>query len=241
MSESARLLKRLAEQLPCSRSEAEQYIVGGWVSVDGNIVEAPGFRVQPQQAVELSAHASLVPLAPVTILLHKPAGLAAVIDVAAALELIANENKLVDDRSGIRFLQRHRFGLNLTIPLEVMASGLLVLTQDWHVSRKLVEDAGKVETEYVVEVAGTLVPDGLAVLNSGLSFKGSRPASIKVSWQSESRLRFALKGVQPDQINHMCNTVGLKVLSMKRIRVGRVPMASLPVGQWRYLLGYERF
>ncbi|HSY27323.1 MAG TPA: RNA pseudouridine synthase, partial [Burkholderiaceae bacterium] len=154
MSESARLLKRLAEQLPCSRSEAEQYIVGGWVSVDGNIVEAPGFRVQPQQAVELSAHASLVPLAPVTILLHKPAGLAAVIDVAAALELIANENKLVDDRSGIRFLQRHRFGLNLTIPLEVMASGLLVLTQDWHVSRKLVEDAGKVETEYVVEVAG---------------------------------------------------------------------------------------
>jgi 23S rRNA pseudouridine2604 synthase len=241
MSESVRLLKRLAEQLPCSRSEAEQYIAGGWVSVDGNIVEAPGFRVQPQQAVELSAKASLVPLAPVTILLHKPAGLDAVTDAAAALELIADENKLADDRSGIRFLQRHRLGLNLTIPLEATASGLLVLTQDWHISRKLVEDAGKVETEYVVEVAGTLVPDGLAGLNSGLSFKGSRPASIKVSWQNENRLRFALKGVQPDQINHMCNKVGLEVLSMKRIRVGRVPMAALPVGQWRYLLGYERF
>jgi 23S rRNA pseudouridine2604 synthase len=30
-------------------------------------------------------------------------------------------------------------------------------------------------------------------------------------------------------------------LSVKRIRIGRVPMAALPVGQWRYLLGYERF
>jgi len=241
MSESVRLLKRLAEQLPCSRSEAEQYIVGGWVSVDGNVIEAPGFRVQPQQAVELSANASLVPLAPVTILLHKPAGLDAATDAAAVLELIAEENKLADDRSGIRFLQRHRLGLNLAIPLEATASGLLVLTQDWHVSRKLVEDAAKVETEYVVEVAGNLVPDGLAGLNSGLSYKGSRPASIKVSWQNETRLRFALKGVQPGQIGYMCNKVGLEVLSMKRIRVGRVPMAALPLGQWRYLLGYERF
>ena len=91
------------------------------------------------------------------------------------------------------------------------------------------------------QVAGELAPDGLAGLNSGLSFKGSRPASIKVSWQNETRLRFALKGVQPGQIQHMCNQVGLEVVSMKRLRVGRVPMAALPVGQWRYLLGYERF
>jgi len=237
MSESVRLLKRLADQLSCSRSEAEQYIVGGWVSVDGNVIEAPGFRVQARQTVTLSEKASLEPLAPVTILLHKPAGL----DVANAQELIVAENKLPDDRSGMRFLQRHRIGLNLTIPLETMASGLLVLTQDWHLSRKLVDDAARVETEYVVEVAGELALDGLAALNSGLSYSGSRPASIKVSWQNETRLRFAVKGVQPGQIDHMCKAVGVTAVSMKRIRVGRVPMATLPMGQWRYLLGYERF
>lgn len=237
MSESVRLLKRLADQLPCSRSEAEQYIVGGWVSVDGDVVETPGFRVLPRQTVALSENASLEPLAPITILLHKPAGF----DSANAPELIVADNKLADDRSGIRFLQRHRVGLNLTMPLEPMASGLLVLTQDWHVNRKLTEDAARVETEYVVEVAGELAPDGLAALNSGLGYHGSRPASIKVSWQNETRLRFAIKGVQPGQIGHLCKAVGLAVLSMKRIRVGRVPMAGLPAGQWRYLLGYERF
>jgi 23S rRNA pseudouridine2604 synthase len=31
------------------------------------------------------------------------------------------------------------------------------------------------------------------------------------------------------------------VVALKRIRIARVPMASLPVGEWRYLLGYERF
>jgi len=93
----------------------------------------------------------------------------------------------------------------------------------------------------VVEVAGELAPDGLAALNSGLSYNGSRPASIKVSWQNETRLRFAIKGVQPGQIEYLCKAVGLTVSSAKRIRIGRVPMAALPVGQWRYLLAYERF
>src|ERR1700757_3837225 len=117
MSESVRLLKRVAEQFSCSRSEAEQYIAGGWVSVDGTIVEAPGSHVEAQQTVALAENASLVPLAPVTVLLHKPAGLDASVDSAAALELIVAENKLAEDRSGIRFLQRHRLELKLTMPL----------------------------------------------------------------------------------------------------------------------------
>ena len=116
-----------------------------------------------------------------------------------------------------------------------------MLTQDWHVTRKLVEDAIKIEQEYIVEVTGDLVPYGLALLNHGLSFSGKLLPPIKVSWQNETRLRFALKNAQLGQIPHMCEAVGLTVVSMKRIRVGRMPMATLPVGQWRYLLGYERF
>ena len=43
MTEPVRLAKRLAAQLPCSRREAELYITGGWVKVDGQVVEAPQF------------------------------------------------------------------------------------------------------------------------------------------------------------------------------------------------------
>jgi 23S rRNA pseudouridine2604 synthase len=47
--------------------------------------------------------------------------------------------------------------------------------------------------------------------------------------------------VRPGLIDHMCREVGLEIVEMRRIRIGRVPMAGLQAGQWRYLLDYERF
>ena len=117
----------------------------------------------------------------------------------------------------------------------------MVYTQDFRIARKLVEEGVRVEQEYIVEVKGTIAEGGLAMLNHGLTFNGKPIAPMKVSWQNETRLRFALKGAKPGQITHMCRMVGLGVVSMKRIRIGRMPMASLPSGHWRYLHDYERF
>ncbi|MES2071628.1 MAG: rRNA pseudouridine synthase [Pseudomonadota bacterium] len=244
MSDSSRLAKHLALSLACSRREAEQYIEGGWVLVDGIVVEEPGFRVAAAQRVELLPGASLQDIESVTILLHKPAGVGGMPGAdgaAASAGLIIAEHLAPDDRSGLRFLKRHLVALKPVDKLESMASGLQVFTQDWHVARKLVDDASKVEYEYIVEVSGSLQPDGLALLNHGLSFNGKPLPPIKVSWQNETRLRFALKTPPPGLIQHMCEKVGLTVVAIKRIRIGRVPMAGLAVGQWRYLLGYERF
>jgi 23S rRNA pseudouridine2604 synthase len=232
-----RLAKRLAELVPCSRREAELYIEGGWVTVDGQVVEEPQFKVS-QQKVELHPEASLTPVEPVTILLHQPLGLDTGTD---ANTLISAETRAADDTSGIHLLKRHFARLAQTAPLEANASGLLVLTQDWRVTRKLVDDAATIEQEYIVEVAGELSPDGLKRLNHGLSFNGRALPPIKVSWQNETRLRFALKAAQPGQIAHMCKSVGLTVLAMKRIRIGRMSMGKLPPGQWRYLSPHERF
>ena len=71
--EGERLAKRVAALVPCSRREAEQYITGGWVRVDGRVVEEPQSRVQ-QQVVTLDRDASLMDATPPTLLLHKPAG-----------------------------------------------------------------------------------------------------------------------------------------------------------------------
>ena len=241
MTESVRLAKRLAEEISCSRREAEQYIEGGWVTVDGIVVEEPGSRVQAQQQLVLAPKASLAPVQAVTLLLHKPAGVDVSAGAEVALQLINAENRVADDRSGLRFLKRHLTGLTMADALDKDASGLLVFTQDWHIARKLVDDAAKVEQEFIVEVKGDLMPNGLQLLNHGLPFNGKPLAPIKVSWQNETRLRFALKGVQDGQIAHMCRMVGLTIVSIKRLRIGRVPLAGLAPGQWRYLLGYERF
>lgn len=237
MTEPVRLAKRVIAMTQCSRREAEMYIEGGWVSVDGQVVEEPQFNVQEGQCVEIDPHAELVSPEPATLLLHKPAGLT----VEQARALISAQSHADDDASGVRMLKRHFARLESPLPLPDNASGLLVFTQDWRVKRHLEEDVARIEQEMIVEVAGTLAPNGLALLNHGLSFNSYALPPIKVSWQNESHLRFALKRIAPEMVERMCQAVGLKALSIKRIRVGRIPMSRLQVGQWRYLAGTDRF
>ena len=261
-AEPVRLAKRVAQQLGCSRREAEQYIEGGWVSVEGQVLEEPQFKVAAVQTVTVDPNATLMDQGPVTMLLHKPVGIdsGALLEggrpvlatgqrkAAApglALELLTPANRWAQDRSGIRPLKKHLTQLTITPPLPREASGLLVFTQDWRVARKLLEDATTMESEVMVEVNGAATPQQIQLLCHGLSFNGRALPAIKVSVSSQNevqtRLRFALKGVSPGQIPSMCDDVGLHLISIKRTRIGRVPMTGLEPGQWRYLLPHERF
>src|SRR4051794_17532255 len=122
MTEPVRLSKRVAALVPCSRREAEQYIEGGWVRVDGDVVEEPQFRVGDAQRVELDAGASTAALQPVTLLLHKPVGM----DYREATRLLVAANRSSDDRSGIRVVKRHLAQLACLMALPAPASGLAV-------------------------------------------------------------------------------------------------------------------
>lgn len=237
MTEPVRLAKRLAALTGCSRREAEQYIEGGWVRVNGTVVDEPRTQVTTEE-VSLTPGAKLAPVEPATLILHKPAG----IDIPAARALLGEATRSGDDASGIHLLKRHFARLEAPMPLPPEASGLQIFTQDWRTLRRLTEDADRIEQECIVEVSGELIPNGLALLNHGLRFNDSYALPpIKVSWQNEHHLRFAMKIVPPAQIARMCEAVGLRALAIRRIRLGRVPLARLAVGQWRYAGGQERF
>lgn len=222
---TVRLAKRLAEERPCSRREAELYIEGGFVSVDGALVEEAGARVTMEQVITVADDATLLEIVPVTILLNKPAG------AAQPLHLLNGES-LTRTAPGQRFLKRHVTGQEQYLPLDAKTSGLTVFTQDFRVKRKLADEAAKMEQEIIVEVSGTISENGLQQLNT---------INGKVSWQNETRLRFAIKNPKPGLIEKLCKEVGLTVIAMKRIRIGRIAMSSLPVGEWRYLQDHERF
>ena len=249
--EGERLSKHVAHLMRCSRSEAEQYIEGGWVSLNGKVVEEPMARVT-DQTVTIDPHASLLALNDVTLLLHKPPGFDAMAmpgeagkRVKPAHQLLLPANHWGQDASGVRQLKRHFLKLAACVPLETAASGLVVFTQDWRVLRKLTEDANIMEHELVVEVAGEVAPEVLQRINAGLSSDGQPLPPVKVSINSTSdsstRLRFAFKGAHPGLIAYLCERVGLRIQSIKRQRVGRVALSGLPEGQWRYLQDGERF
>lgn len=238
MTDRIRLSKRVAELRGCSRREAELYIQGGFVRVDGTVVEEPQHRVT-EERVEISGDARLLGLAPVTLLLNKPAG----ISQESAQDLLAPEHWAGDD-SGLRPLRMHFKDQVRVSQMGPRASGLLVFTQDERIARKLREDAQLLEHEVLVEVGATPPENALERLRHAaatLVVDERRLGVCKVSWQSEARLRFALKGERPGQLVTLCEAVGLQVQGMRRLRIGRVALGPLAPGQWRYLLPGERF
>lgn len=188
------------------------------------MVEEPGARVEPGQEVALAPDATLLDIAPVTILLNKPAG-------ADALACLLPEARSKDAQR-MRFLKRHLRNLTACQALDKQASGLFVFTQDFRIARKLVDEGATVEQELIVDVEGEMSENGLTLLNQGAG---------KVSWQNEHRLRFAIKPPKPALVAKLCADVGLKATAVKRQRIGRISMSGLQPGEWRYLQGYERF
>lgn len=241
MNDSVRLAKRLATEQNCSRGDAERYIEGGWVAVNGKVIEEPGFRVAPGHTISLLPGAKAEDMKPVTFLVHKPAGMYADNEPGSARDLIVPDNLMPGDRSGQRYLKRMFNGLKLVTPLERAASGMVVYTQEYAVTRKLAEEGKLVEQEYIAQVSGTLSEGDLARLQRGLAFDGRAATPMKVSWQNETHLRFALKTPLPGFIEYVCDTAGLRLQALRRIRIGRLPLAGMAVGQWRYRLDYERF
>ena len=245
MTDPVRLAHRVAELAGCTRADAELYIQNGWVSVDGRVVEAPQHPVT-DELVALADDARLEAAEPATILLHKPAGFDTIRGTRPAAALVKPATHWADDPSGVRVLQRHFLRLTPLVPLDAEASGLMVFSQDGRVWKRLTEDAAEIEHEYLVEVSGELVPYGLKRLNHGLSYGGRELPPCKVSWQNETRLRFAIKDVRNGQLRDMCAQVGLDVVSIRRLRIGRIPLGkgpegAMPPGQWRYLPVGEKF
>jgi len=153
MTEPTRLSKRLAEQLGCSRREAELYIEGGWISVDGQIIEMPYFKVV-QQRIELLPGATPAEVPPVTLLLHKPAGQPVAADPSSIQAQLAQATHWSGDDARLTPRARHLARQTALVPLEPEISGLVVFSQQREVIRKLSDPRDRLEQEFIVEVAG---------------------------------------------------------------------------------------
>jgi 23S rRNA pseudouridine2604 synthase len=231
MTVPIRLAKRVAAQASCSRREAELYIQGGWVRVDGVVATQPQLLVT-DEVVHIDAQASLTPPERITLIANQ--------SLETSLRLQADTRSALDVSNNL-VAAAHFVGLVPILPLAANVSGLSIFSQDRSFSAHMADYGRTIEQEYIVEVQGDMVPYGLALLRQGVQFNGSALAPMQVSWQNEIRLRFALKAVQPGQFEAMCGQVGLAVIAIKRIRVGRIPLAKIAPGEWRYLDARERF
>lgn len=234
----------MAQQGLCSRREADAYIERGWVRVDGVVVSELGSKAFANQKITLEKQARQRQTSRVTILLNKPVGYVsgqAEQGYRPAMSLITGSSHYRADKSPQRFEPGQLRGLAPAGRLDIDSQGLLVLTQDGRIARQLINEDSEIEKEYLVRVQGKTGSNGLAQLNHGLTLDGKPLKPARVVWQNEDQLRFILQQGKKRQIRRMCEQVGLKVIGLKRVRIGRIVLGDLPPGQWRYLKAAEQF
>ena len=241
--EGVRLSKVMSERGICSRREADLWIERGWVLVDGERICELGSRIKPDAEITISKEAERDQAKQVTVLLNKPVGYVSgqpEPGCIPAITLITPENQLKQSGDP-EFKPWMLRNLAPSGRLDIDSTGLLVLTQDGRVAKKLIGEDSPVEKEYLVRVSGEMVRGGLELLRHGLELDGKplRPAWVKQL--NEDQLHFILKEGKKRQIRRMCELVGLKVTGLKRVRIGRVMLGDLPLGQWRFLRADESF
>ncbi|MBG7618299.1 rRNA pseudouridine synthase [Herbaspirillum sp. AP02] len=248
MTEPVRLSKRMSELGLCSRREADEWIEKGWVRVDGVVVSVLGSKVLPHQKVTVERQASAEQAQRVTILINKPMGYVsgqAEDGYKPAVVLVNEQSRWAEDQTDMRYHPRQLKSLVPAGRLDIDSVGLLVLTQDGRIAKQLIGEDSAVDKEYLVRVQytrpGKLPESDLKRLNHGLIMDGKPLRPAKVAWQNEDQLRFILREGKKRQIRRMCDMVGLKVIGLKRVRIGGVKLGELPVGQWRYLRPDEKF
>ena len=238
-----RLSKVMSARGMCSRREADLWIERGWVFVDGERISELGSRIDPDADISISKEAKQDQAKQVTILLNKPVGYVSgqpEPGSTPAVTLISAETQ-VRQSGDPEFRPWMLRGLAPAGRLDVDSTGLLVLTQDGRIAKKLIGEDSDAEKEYLVRVSGELLKDGLRLLNHGLELddKPLKPARVKQI--NADQLHFILREGKKRQIRRMCELVGLRVTGLKRVRIGKVKLGDLALGQWRFLRADEGF
>lgn len=243
-----RLSKLMSERGLCSRREADELISKGQVYVNGIKISALGHKVTRDVRISLETEAMAAQKNIITVILNKPVGYVSNLPERSykqALDLITGDRFHGNAETELpktfwQSIENSPKNLSVVGRLDIESQGLLILTHDGRLVKAIIGEDSDVEKEYIVRVRGDLSHDGLRLLNHGLSIEGDALKPAQVSWLNEDQLKFILKEGKKRQIRKMCEMVGLDVLGLKRVRVGSLPLGSLPEGRWRLMTEAEK-
>ena len=230
-----KLPKIISDRGICSRREAKDLILKGYVKVNGKLVNEPGLKFSESIKISLLKEAKEILNNKVTILINKPLDYVSSQpskDETPAIRIIKESNK--DPRCKIKLKKEHLKGLAPAGRLDINSTGLLILTQDGALAKKIIGQNSDVEKEYIVQFKGNLTTRNLKKLNHGLMLDKKKLKPAKVKLIGKNKLQFILKEGRNRQIRRMCKLVSLEVTGLKRIRVGSIKLGDLKIGTWMF-------
>jgi 23S rRNA pseudouridine2604 synthase len=231
-----RVAKLMARRRLCSRREAERLIEQGLVSVNGTVVREQGCKAPPDADIRIAASGTAQLAEQLTILLHKPAGIVSTQPAAGqtpAWKLVTARTAHGSiDAADLARATAQPWTLAVAGRLDRASRGLLVMTQDGTVARRIIGGEG-VEKCYLVRTAEAATDAQLRKLRSPLRLDDQPLRPMQVERVAEDTLRFILIEGKKHQIRRVCRRFGLTVVDLFRSAIGPLAIADLPEGRWR--------
>lgn len=228
MTNEMRLQKYLSEQGILSRRAAEEEIRRGKIKVNGKTAEL-GMKIDPAaDTVEYDGRVVGAQTARrVYLMLNKPVGYVTTMSDEMGRPCVA---ELVEN-VGVRVYPIGR--------LDLESEGLLLFTNDGALANRLMHPRYHKPKVYHVKIRGEVSAEKIAALGRPMEIDGymTKPAGISVVTRKKEFTVLAMELFEGRnrQIRKMCESLGLVILTLKRISIGEVKLGNLAPGEWRYL------
>lgn len=213
-----------------SRRKCEQLVTDGRVRVNGKTVKELATDIKDGDAVEVDGrHVEPVHRA-VYIMLNKPKGCVCTVSDDKGRKTVLDFVKIKE-----RIFPVGR--------LDYDTEGLLLLTNDGELANRIAHPKNAVKKVYAVRVEGEPTEAELKRLRAGVTYNGVKysPAQVKVAEKSEkeTKLEITVCEGKNHEIKNMIESLGRRVMFLKRIEVGGLRLGGLSRGEWRYLNAKE--
>lgn len=218
-----RIARRIARAGICSRREAEQLILEGLVTVNGELLESPAFTVTNRDMVTVRG-VKLPSAEPVRLWrYYKPRGL-----------VVSNK----DDKGRETVFSALPANMPRVISvgrLDIDSEGLLLLTNDGALSRHMELPSTGWTRKYRVRVRGVVDADKLSTLEEGVTIDGihygSALAQLDTQMSSNAWLTVAIREGKNREVRHLMEYLGYPVSRLIRISYGPFPLGKLAEGE----------
>ncbi|MFA4845788.1 MAG: pseudouridine synthase [Patescibacteria group bacterium] len=218
MTESVRLNKYLSGNGYCSRREADRLIELGRVFVNNKRAQL-GDKVTHADSVRVDGRDRKREPEKIYLLLNKPTG-----------DVVTSGNDFEDLPENV-YPVGH---------LDSQSSGLVILTNDSALAKRLFHPRNKIETEFVVTVDRPIKKIDVGRLQSGVPSEGGKAVPAKVRQLGARKFAIVIENERTQNIKNMCEALGYQILHIMRTRIGsiKIPM-SAPAGGYRHLTEKE--
>ena len=230
-----RLQKVIANAGVCSRRKAEELILQGKVSVNGDIVRTLGTKVSSSDEVLVNGKAINIEKKEYY-LLNKPRGYICSASDDKNRKVIT---ELIDTTARIYPVGR----------LDYDSSGLLLLTNDGSIYNNIIHPRVAIKKKYIAVCKGKFTQSDIKKFKSGIDIGGyvTAEADIDIICEEKSKnsteilstVEISIHEGKNRQIRKMCASLNHEVISLKRVSIGNIKLGYLKKGQWRELTESE--